>query len=120
MHWCANVVCDVAGTASAVLLRAGEVVEGHEVARGRRPSARRDVDLGRGPARLCSALGVDGSWNALDVLSPAAPLRLLAPAWPAPAPAVCVGPRVGVAAGAETPWRFWLEGEPTLSSSRAH
>src|SRR6185437_14611330 len=61
MHWCMNVVCGVEGAASAVLLRAGSIVDGVEVARQRRPAARRDADLARGPARLCSALGIDGS-----------------------------------------------------------
>src|SRR5512133_3787634 len=62
MHWCMNVVCGTEGTASAVLLRAGAVVDGLPLARERRPSARRDADLARGPARLCSALGIDGSY----------------------------------------------------------
>jgi DNA-3-methyladenine glycosylase len=52
MHWCANVVCGPDGSASAVLLRAGEVVEGLDAARARRRAARRDEDLARGPARL--------------------------------------------------------------------
>ncbi len=39
MHHCANVVCGGVGTPSAVLLRAGEVVEGIETARVRRPGA---------------------------------------------------------------------------------
>src|SRR4051812_42116403 len=52
MHWCANIVCGVDGVAAAVLLRAGEVIDGQDLARGRRPAARRDIDLARGPARL--------------------------------------------------------------------
>src|SRR5690606_16906565 len=49
MHVCANVVCSPEGTASAVLLRAGEVVDGLELARERRPTAKSDADLARGP-----------------------------------------------------------------------
>jgi DNA-3-methyladenine glycosylase len=58
MHFCANVVLGAEGDPSAVLLRAGEVVEGVELARRRRPRST-DRDLARGPARLCQALGID-------------------------------------------------------------
>ena len=117
MHWCMNVVTGTEGTASAVLLRAGEVVQGAERARERRPGAR-DRDLARGPARLCKALGVDGALGGTDLLDPASPLRLL-PGEPVPGDRVRTGPRVGVAGlGAPTPWRFWVDGEPTVSPYR--
>ncbi len=118
MHVCANIVCSPDGVASAVLLRAGEIVDGVETARMRRATARKDVDLARGPARLCTALGImladDGA-----VLGGAG-LRLD----PAPHPPVEVatGPRTGVSGaggGARFPWRFWLPGEPTVSPYKA-
>ena len=49
-----------------MLLRAGEVVEGVELARARRPRST-DRDLARGPARLCTALGIDGRHNGADL-----------------------------------------------------
>ena len=58
MHVCANVVCSPTGTATAVLLRAGEVIDGIELARERRTTSRKDADLARGPARLVVALGI--------------------------------------------------------------
>ena len=70
MHWCANVVCGVDGVASAVLLRAGEVVDGDATARTRRPTARRDADLARGPARLASCLGLAAAQNGADLCAP--------------------------------------------------
>jgi DNA-3-methyladenine glycosylase len=116
MHWCMNVVTGPEGTASAVLLRAGEVVDGIEAARARRPRAS-DRDLARGPARLTTTLGVDGSYGGVDLLDPRSPLRLAPPE--GPAEGVRTGPRVGVGgAGAATPWRFWLDGEPTVSAYR--
>jgi len=115
MHWCMNLVCGPAGTASAVLLRAGEVVEGVPLARSRRASARADRDLARGPARLTLALGVTGRLDGTDACRPG-PIRL----YPATAGAgrVRVGPRVGVANGANRPWRFWLDGERSVSPYR--
>jgi DNA-3-methyladenine glycosylase len=119
MHWCLNVVCGPVGEASAVLLRAGEVVDGAAIARTRRPAARTDRDLARGPARLCSALGLDGSVNGLDLLGDG-PVRLRAAARPGAVIEMGVGPRVGVAGAHDTLWRFWLAGEPTVSAYRPH
>jgi DNA-3-methyladenine glycosylase len=114
MHWCANVVTGPDGEASAVLLRAGEVVEGLELARARRPGAR-DRDLCRGPARLAKALDLDRGSLGLDVLDPSSPVHLL----PGPPPReIAVGPRVGLSAAGETPWRFWAVGDPTVSPYR--
>jgi DNA-3-methyladenine glycosylase len=117
MHWCMNVVCGPNGVASAVLVRAGEIVDGIELARSRRPRSR-DRDLARGPARLTQALGIDGSYGGIDLLDPKAPLRLRT-ADPVDPARVRSGPRVGVGgAGAETPWRFWIADEPTVSVYR--
>ena len=121
MHWCANVVCGPPGAASAVLLRAGEVVEGVDAARARRPAARREADLARGPARLTSALGVDGGCDGADLVE--GPDLWIEPAdTTAAAGAVRTGPRVGVSgaggSGEVFPWRFWLDGEPTVSTYR--
>ena len=63
-----------------MLLRAGEVVRGLAAARARRPSARTDAELARGPARLCSALGITGAMNGVDLLAPGSPVRLRRPA----------------------------------------
>jgi DNA-3-methyladenine glycosylase len=117
MHWCLNVVTGPNGVASAVLLRAGEVVEGVDVAAARRP--RSSVrDLARGPARLTKALGVDSTYGGLDLLDPASPLTLSL-GEPPRRGQVRSGPRVGVAGdGAPTEWRFWLDGEPTVSVYR--
>ena len=152
MHFCVNLVCLPEGTASAVLLRAGRVVEGEGLARARRtapgPGGR---DLARGPARLCQALGIARGQNGADVCDPASPLRVR---WPDPAEAglpgapargpgvgdgtvtagpaglagpaelagaaISSGPRVGVSAAGERPWRFWITGDPTVSVYRPY
>jgi DNA-3-methyladenine glycosylase len=117
MHWCLNVVTGVEGEASAVLLRAGEVVDGLAAARARRPRVNRDVDLARGPARLCAALGIDRSFYGTSLLG-GGPATLCGPA--GPVGAVVAGPRVGVTGAQDLPWRFWLDGDPTVSSYRRH
>lgn len=111
MHHCANVVCGPEGTATAVLLRAGEVVAGHELARSRRPASS-DRDLARGPARLCRALDLDRRHDGLDLLDDP-PLLVLAGTGGAVRPAT--GPRVGLRLAADRPWRFWIPGAPTVS-----
>lgn len=115
MHVCANVTTGVEGIASAVLLRAGEVVDGLEVARARRPGAS-DRDLGRGPARLCRALGVALDHDGVDLRS--GPITLELPPRTAAAPST--GPRVGLRLAADRPWRFWIPGEPSVSPYRRH
>jgi DNA-3-methyladenine glycosylase len=109
MHHCANVVCGPDGIPSAVLLRAGEVVEGLDLARERR-RGHPDRDLARGPARLCRALGLDLAHNGLDLTGGA--LTLGEPIDPAH---VSTGPRVGLRDAPDHPWRFWLSDEPTVS-----
>jgi len=73
MHFCVNLVCLPPGTASAVLLRAGRVVEGADLAAARRASpGPQGRDLARGPARLCQALGIAREQNGADVCDPGA------------------------------------------------
>jgi DNA-3-methyladenine glycosylase len=122
MHWCLNVVAGPDGAASAVLLRAGEVVEGAETARSRRAGAAgavpADRDLARGPARLAAALGLDGTATGTPLLDGVGPAHLRPPVAPTDPALVRSGPRVGVSTGADTPWRFWLAGEATVSAYR--
>ncbi|GAA4891039.1 DNA-3-methyladenine glycosylase [Actinomycetospora straminea] len=119
MHFCANVVCLRDGVAGAVLLRAGEVLSDAGAAHARRPTARgRDAELARGPARLCTLLGLDRKANGVDVLSPSSPVRLLA-GEPVGDDDVRTGPRVGVAAGQERPWRFWVAGSRAVTPYKA-
>ena len=118
MHWCCNVVCGPDGEPSAVLLRAGRVIAGGEVARSRRPAARTEPELARGPARLATTLGLAAAANGADLLHPGSPVRLRA-GDPVPDAAVRRGPRVGVAAAGDLPWRLWIDGDRTVSTYRA-
>ena len=112
MHHCCNVVTGPVGTPSAVLLRAGEVVEGLDLARSRRPRSS-DRDLARGPARLCQALGIGLAENGADLTAGSLTLEL-----GEPVDAVSTGPRVGLRGAPERPWRYWVTGAPSVSAYR--
>ena len=110
MHFCANLVCQPPGQAEAVLLRAGEVVAGDELAaerrlreNGRRPGngrSLRAIDLARGPARLCQALGIDRGLDGADVCDPGSALGIGPGQQPvAAAPAAVATPESSAAAG---------------------
>jgi DNA-3-methyladenine glycosylase len=117
MHHCANVVAGTGSDASAVLMRAGEVVSGFDAARVRRPAARAR-DLARGPARLAKTLGLDLSQAGTD-LTDATSAVWLAEGTPVPDEAVSVGPRVGIRSATERPWRLWVTDDQTVSPFRA-
>ncbi|GAA4104068.1 MULTISPECIES: DNA-3-methyladenine glycosylase [Streptomyces] len=121
MWHCLNLVCGPEGRASGVLLRAGEVRVGAELARKRRLSARHDKELAKGPARLATALDVGRALNGTDACAgPDAPLSVLT-GTPVPPDQVRSGPRTGVGGdGAPHPWRFWISDDPTVSPYRAH
>jgi DNA-3-methyladenine glycosylase len=102
MHWCANVVCGEASEASAVLLRAGEVLWGKEVARERRGGPRPDR--------------ITGDDSGLDLMGDGSEIRLRPRQAGAAAPdEIACGPRVGIRHAADRPWRWWIAGDPTVS-----
>lgn len=114
MHTCLNVSAGPDGQASAVLLRAAEVLTGQDDAAARRPTARRPADLARGPANLALALGITLADGGTD-LRAGGEVRL---ELHEPVGEVAVGPRVGVSAAADVPWRFWVPGSRAISAYR--
>lgn len=124
-HWCANLVVGSEGTAEAVLLRGAEVVDGHDLARERRGTDR-ERDWCRGPGRLGQALALAREETGRDFCRPPigdpVDLAVRAPATPPDASLIRTGPRVGVSGpggdGDRYPWRFWLDGEATVSVYR--
>ncbi len=129
-HWMLCVVTDGPGVPNVVLVRAAAVVEGREVVAARRGAAS-PRDWCRGPGRLTQALAVTGADSGVDLCGGAGggaggdaggdALGLWRPV-AEDRPAVVTGPRVGVRGpggdGTAYPWRFWLEGEPTVSPYR--
>lgn len=114
MHFCVNAVCGRTGEGVAVLLRALTPVSGIEAMRAVRPAARRDVDLCSGPGKLCQALGVDRAFDGADVVTGDSGVTVRDDGTPPPTvPAVTT--RIGLTAGADLPWRWYVEGAPGLS-----
>ncbi|MCP4227873.1 MAG: DNA-3-methyladenine glycosylase, partial [Actinomycetia bacterium] len=116
MHWCANVVCGSAGVGSALLIRAIEPTIGIDAMWADRPKARREIDLGSGPGKLCAALGIEGSHYGLDLADPSSPVRL--EEGPGVDGEIVTGPRVGITKAIDRPWRFAIADHPHVSRPR--
>lgn len=113
-HWCCNVVTGEDGHASAVLLRAGRVVEGADLARQRRGEQVKDAALARGPGCLGQALGLNRVHNGADLLD-GGPLRLRQ-GQPVEPERIASGPRVGISVAHDLPWRYWIAGDRSVSA----
>jgi len=109
IHWCLNFVCEAEGSASAVLIRALEPIEGLAAMRRRRGVADERL-LCSGPGRLCQALGVTHRHNGLPLDK--APFELRAREGKA---AIVRGVRIGITKAVERPWRYGLKGSRFLS-----
>jgi DNA-3-methyladenine glycosylase len=129
MHWCANVVCGEQGVARAVLLRAAAPVAGLDEMREARfgpsvlprsgrprrpPVQQRDRDLCSGPAKLAQALGLTGDDDGADLVKGDRGL-VLASDGVAPPAEPGVTERIGLSAGGEHLWRFFVVGDPNVS-----
>ncbi len=111
MHWCANLVCQRAGLASAVLLRALEPLDGLDIMRQRRGELP-DRQLCSGPGRLCQALGINRDLDGQTMTDgPVVVLR----GDRVTAGAVAATPRIGITKAADWPLRFHLAGSPWTS-----
>jgi DNA-3-methyladenine glycosylase len=113
IHFCANVVTGRRGEGSAVLLRAGEPLEGLDAMAERRGTANPRL-LCSGPARLCQALAIDGAAGGEDLVAGEGIWLERGTA----VTAISEGPRVGIRQAAEKPWRFWETGDPFVSRAR--
>ncbi len=113
MHWCANAVCGDDGEGVAVLLRAAEPLTGLDVMRERRPAARVDRDLLRGPARLCQGFGITGTNDGADLVTADHGITIVDDGTPVPVGVTSA--RIGLSAGQEHEWRWCVPGDRHLS-----
>ena len=114
MHWCANAVCGEEGVGVAVLLRALAPVDGVDEMRAARGPAVRDRHLCAGPGRLCQALGIARAHDGADLVTGDRGPVIVDDGTPPPAvPGNSL--RIGLTAGADRPWRWFVPGDPNLS-----
>ena len=109
IHWCVNFVCEKAGSASAVLIRALEPTHGLAAMRRRR-GLHDERSLCSGPGKLTEALGITHDLNGLALDAP--PMALYAPTTK---PDVVTGLRIGITKAVDLPWRYGLKGSKFLS-----
>jgi DNA-3-methyladenine glycosylase len=110
MHFCMNAVCGEEGEGVAVLLRAAAPLRGLEVMRERRPAARTDRDLCRGPARLCQAFGVDRTLDGADLVRADRGITIVDDGTPPPEDPVA-SPRIGISVATDLLWRWYVPGD---------
>ena len=109
IHWCMNFVCEAAGSASAVLVRALQPTQGLAAMKRRRGTTE-ERQLCSGPGKVCEALGVTRKHNGLPLDKPPFELRARADDFD-----VAIGVRIGITKAAELPWRYGVKGSPFLS-----
>ena len=115
MYECLNLVCEPAGRAGCVLIRALEPLAGIEQMRLRRPAARKLEDLASGPGKLTLAMAITRAHNGADVTR--GPLVVREPLDPRELP-IQVTPRIGITQCADLPLRFLLRGNRFVSRPR--
>ncbi len=114
MHWCFNAVTRGEGLPSAVLVRAVQPVRGLELMQRRRPTVR-GVNISNGPGKLCYAMGIDGSMNALSLQRGRLVIR---EGVQVPAEEIVITPRIGITKAADWPLRYFIAGNEWVSGLR--
>jgi DNA-3-methyladenine glycosylase len=114
MHWCCNAVCGEVDEGVGVLLRALAPLAGLEAMRAARPTCGRDRDLCRGPARLCKAFGIDGTYDGADLVAGTVGLTIVDDGTPPPRRPVATS-RVGISRATGEPWRWYVPDDPHVS-----
>jgi len=117
LHWCANAVCGEEGQGVAVLIRALAPLRGVDLMRADRPAARADRDLCSGPAKLCQALGLDGTFDGADLVRADHGVTICDDG-AGPPEVIANGLRIGLSVAGDRPWRWWAGGDPNVSRLR--
>ena len=123
IHELFNVITGPEGVPHAVLIRAIEPSRGLPAMLARRHMESLKPQLSRGPGVVTKALSITREHNALDLLDPVSPVRLLPPPTVVSPDDIAVTPRIGIdGAGpewAQKLWRFYRRGTPYVSRLNA-
>ncbi len=121
LHNCLNVVTGNNTSGDAVLIRAGEPIQGEDIMIANRnlnlTAPVKPQQIAGGPGKLCQALAIDRSLNAIPLDNPAAPLYL-AHGTPVKNSQIITGPRIGIdyAKHAKAwPLRYAIRNHPAIS-----
>jgi DNA-3-methyladenine glycosylase len=114
-HWMLNFVTEAEGFPAAVLIRALEPIVGLAQIRRRRRTVHSDHDLTNGPGKLTAALGITGDDNGIALGGS----RMIVGGRRAASRCIATSGRVGINAGGERPWRFYLDGNLWVSAYRS-
>jgi len=112
MHYCMNIVTEKEGVAAAVLIRALEPVAGIPLMQKNRGPKAIEKNLANGPAKLCQALAITTAQNGHSLQSDDLYVSNGETVLDAD---VVTTTRIGISAGADLPWRFYLRGNPFVS-----
>lgn len=118
-YFCLNAVTESEGHPAAVLIRALEPLENIRTMRTLRSNPQHDTNIASGPGKLCMALSIDKTLNAVDLAS----RKLWIEDRNLEVGAIDAGPRIGVDYAGEyknKPWRFYERGNPHVSRVRAN
>lgn len=116
-HFCLNVVSERRGVGAAVLVRAAIVCEGIATVRERCGPRQAEREFLRGPGRLARALGIDRTFDGVD-LCRRGRLWLAHPPRDARAYEVGTSVRIGITKNAAAPLRFFARGERAVSGPK--
>jgi len=115
MYYCLNIVTECSGYPAAVLIRAGEPLQGVDVMWGLRKKAKTVNDLSSGPGKLCMAMDIDRALNGADLCKKGA---LYLEEGKAENFEIVSSKRIGVDYAGEysdKPWRFYIKNNPFVS-----
>ena len=117
-HFCVNAVCQRAGRAEAVLIRAIEAEYGEGLMRDNRPVAS-PISLTNGPGKLCAALAIDRKLDGADLCDSQAELFVAANPkqniFRKERGPIITTTRIGIRRAAHLRLRFYLGGSAFIS-----